>query len=378
MKLLAMVVLGTGVVWAISMAPLHNLPGEPAGLTSEIREEREAAAQAMCQQRAKIIKDLISLAATKVEPAPSDNQGFPQDGVWHDAKHLAILLLGDLRASEAVPALMENLCYRNPESTNMPRLELRYGGFAYPAARSLSKIGMPAVQPLLARLGVLTATAPEREICLWTLREILGEGLAKAQVEIAMEKAKTDAARANLKAALAAGIPWLAAGGIAAKPAGTDMARIEALNADVEAAQRKLGEAAQALIATAQDPSRPREERRQAIFILGKIKSPESVQFLIDNVSLRIPMSIALGDEEMAKSWPCCQALIEGEDWGMAKAVLDALGRPRSAEDVMHMAYVLERILSRPIALVAVDNMAKESTGALKENLAAVKAILTK
>jgi len=173
------------------------------GFREQSLEEREAVAETIRQERAKIINGLIQVAATKGEAAPPDTHGFPQDGVWHDAKHLAILLLGDLRASEAVSVLMKNLCYRNPESTNMPRLELKYGGFAYPAARSLSKIGMPAVQPLLARLSVLRETETEHRICTWTLKEILGERLAKVRLEMAVEEAKDDAARANLKAALA-------------------------------------------------------------------------------------------------------------------------------------------------------------------------------
>ena len=350
MKLLAMVVLGTGVVWAISMAPLHNLPGEPAGLTSEIREEREAAAQAMCQQRAKIIKDLISLAATKVEPVPSDSQGFPQVGVWHDAKHLAMLLLGDIRASEGVSVLVENTEYRVPKFLSkgyeLGRIE---GPGWHPAVESLIKIGMPSVDPVLEKLGSYPENCLGRRLCLVVLKGILGPKPAKVRLEIAVEEVKTDAARANLKAALGQLQPGQGA-----------------------------PEAAQALIATAQDASRPREERRQAIFLLAKTRTPESVQFLIDNVSLRIPMSIALGDEDMAKSWPCRRALIEDEDWGMAKAVLDALKAPRPAEDVMHMSYVLERILSRPLALAAVDCMERGSTGVWRDNLSAVKAILTK
>ncbi|HUX01607.1 MAG: hypothetical protein WBD63_12315 [Phycisphaerae bacterium] len=172
------------------------------GFREQSLEEREAVAQAIRQERANLVNDLIQLAATKSEAPTLDKDGFPQEGVWHDAKHLAILLLGDLRALEAVPVLMENIWYKNVESRELPSMIYRYGGEAYPAAKSLSKIGMPAVQPLLARLSVLRETEPERRICTWTLKEILGERLAKVRLEMAVEEVKDDAARANLKAAL--------------------------------------------------------------------------------------------------------------------------------------------------------------------------------
>ena len=175
---------------------------EAKAFQSQSREEREAIAETIRQDRAKIIQDLISVAAAKVKAPSSDGQGFPEDSVWHEPKHLAIQILGDLRATESVSVLMNNLGYYNPESTHMPRLELRYSGFAFPAAKSLSLIGMPAVQPLLARLSILQETATERRICLWTLKEILGERLAKVRLEMALEETKDDTARANLKAAM--------------------------------------------------------------------------------------------------------------------------------------------------------------------------------
>jgi len=196
------VTIGLGASLLLLGLGVAEKPFDVKVFREQSREEREAITETIRQERAKIINDLIQVAATKDEATPPDAHGFPQDGVWHDAKHLAILLLGDLRASEAVSVLMKNLCYRNPESTNMPRLEPKYSGFAYPAAKSLSKIGMPAVQPLLARLSVLRETEPERRICTWTLKEILGERLAKVRLEMAVEETKDDAARVNLKAAL--------------------------------------------------------------------------------------------------------------------------------------------------------------------------------
>lgn len=166
------------------------------------RQGRERTAQAIRDERTRVINDLIRVAATKEISPPEGAGGFPKDGVWHGAKHLAILLLGDLRASEAVPVLMRNLGYRNPEKTDLPRLRLKYSGFAYPAANSLSKIGVPAVPPLLEELKTLEEAEPKRAICIWTLKSILGKELAKSYLGMAIKEAEDDKSRGNLKAAL--------------------------------------------------------------------------------------------------------------------------------------------------------------------------------
>jgi hypothetical protein len=162
--------------------------------------------------------------------------------------------------------------------------------------------------------------------------------------------------------------------GAATEPAGLDATKPATWEAGVAAINDRLDQAAQALIALAQDASRAREERRQAIFLLGRIKSDQSVQFLIANVSLRLPVDVIMGDEDMAKMFPCQLALETDGDWNVAKTVLYALKTSRSADDVMRLTSVVERILSRPLAIVAVDNMAKGSSGVWKENLSAAKA----
>jgi len=175
-------------------------PLDTKAFQQQSREGREEAAKSVLQERADLVKDLIQLASTK-DDAPR-SPGFPQEGLWHSSKHLAIQLLGDLRASEAVPALLENMCYRNPERADLPGMIYRYGGEAYPAAMALSKIGMPAVQPLIARLSVPGVAASERTTCLWTMKAILGEKLAKAQLQMSIEETKETSAKAKLESAL--------------------------------------------------------------------------------------------------------------------------------------------------------------------------------
>lgn len=169
-----------------------------AGLTSRDLKEREQAAEAVHNEHTELIKRLIQLAAQKVE------RRFPDDPTssypWHDSKHLSLLLLGDLRAVEAVLVLLENLEYKNPK-TILVWEQLGIGGW-YPAAEALSKIGTPAVGPTIDKLGAYPPEARGNLICCWILREILGVRLARLRLQIAIEETKDEAVKTNLTAAL--------------------------------------------------------------------------------------------------------------------------------------------------------------------------------
>ena len=169
-----------------------------SGLTAENLKDREKVAEAIRNERAKLAKQLIELAAEKVEPLPSSDLRFVEYP-WHDSKYLAILLLGELRTVEALPVLLENLEYKNPR-----RLEGSYldtGGW-YPAAEALSKIGMPAVEPTIKKLGGYAQKNKGSELCCWVLKKILGVKLARARLQIAIEETRDPTVKKNLTAAL--------------------------------------------------------------------------------------------------------------------------------------------------------------------------------
>ena len=168
-------------------------------LTTENRKEREKAAEAIRNDHTELIKRLIQLAAAKVEPLPSSDPRFVEYP-WHDSKHLAILLLGDLRAAETVPALLDNLKYKNPRSL-VGGLLLDKGGW-YPAAEALSKIGMPAVGPMIDKLGDSAPNSKDSELCCWVLKKILGVKLARLRLQIDIEETRDEAVKNNLTAVL--------------------------------------------------------------------------------------------------------------------------------------------------------------------------------
>jgi HEAT repeat protein len=111
----------------------------------------------------------------------------------------AMLLLGELRAVEAVPLLVRCLTYEvYYKNTKRPQT----ADDLYPAVRALSDIGSPAIEPVLER--VAGADDPEvHRAAAAALRGILGQRRAHA---ILLQEAQANAsapARQRLRAAAA-------------------------------------------------------------------------------------------------------------------------------------------------------------------------------
>ena len=166
-----------------------------ADLTSENLKDREQTAEAIRNEHTELIKQLIQLAAAKIEPLPSSDLRFIEYP-WHDSKHLAILLLGELRATDGVSVLLDNLVYKNPKTLYVDE-PLDKGGW-HPAVESLSKIGMPAVEPTIKKLSSYEPKSKGSELCCWILKKILGVRLARLRLQIAIEETRDKAVRKNL------------------------------------------------------------------------------------------------------------------------------------------------------------------------------------
>ncbi len=175
-----------------------NAGVEDSCLLSEDLEERQAYLKTALELRDSQVSELIELASESVELLPAmepEEARYP----WRDSKHLAIVHLGDLRGSAAVQVLLDNLEYRNPRELAGSYLDV--GGW-YPAGEALAKIGMPAVKPVIEKLGSYSADSKGSEICCWILTKVLGAELAKVQVEMAIRDTRDEGARKNLEAAL--------------------------------------------------------------------------------------------------------------------------------------------------------------------------------
>jgi hypothetical protein len=120
---------------------------------------------------------------------------------WLSSKHLAVAVLGELRAEEGIPVLIGNLTYRvKPVFGGL--METRSVGAQFPAALSLARIGGPAVSAILGRLRS-TEDPLERHLCVWALMAMDGRDVARFRVEKAIKGCGPYTGwRANLEAAL--------------------------------------------------------------------------------------------------------------------------------------------------------------------------------
>jgi len=150
--------------------------------------------------------------------------------------------------------------------------------------------------------------------------------------------------------------------GIARAPAAIDLAKPDTWEADVARIKRDQDEIAKALISAIKDKERPIEERRKAVFLLGEVHSKESIDFLIQEVSLRLPMRVVFGDEDSVKETPCFYVLAHKGDWNTARAILYAVNVPKPPRDLLHLATVLETLLRKVVAVAAVDQMIEQET----------------
>ena len=168
-------------------------------LKSNNKKDRENVAESIRIQRKRLIEQLIELASQKVNSSPAKTSQ-DIDYISHHCKQLSLQLLGDLRASESVTVLLHNLEYQNP---NVVLISYYVGeGHQYTSAQALSKIGMPAVSPVVDKLGKYSEKEKGHSICCWIIREILGPRLGKIRLEMAIEETKDETVKKNLTAAL--------------------------------------------------------------------------------------------------------------------------------------------------------------------------------
>ena len=137
-------------------------------LDSESPEIRARVSAEILKRRDADIDALMQLLESKL--AGADRQGTVKD---------VMLLLGKLRAVQAVPLLVRNLTYEAfYKNTKRPQTT----GDLYPAVNALIDIGSPSLHPVLERLRseddpIVTRTGAV------VIRGVLGERLASAMVK---------------------------------------------------------------------------------------------------------------------------------------------------------------------------------------------------
>ena len=149
-------------------------------------KSRERQAEAILSARNEAIQSLMNTVRLAEQPGKGKQE--PQEGEFHSEKHIAIILLGGLRASEAVEVLLDNLLYRVPPAVwstrPIPAEEW------CPAAVALIRIGIPSVEPVLESLEA-TESDDVARLCTWVVVEILGKDLGRLKIQVRLAAAKS-------------------------------------------------------------------------------------------------------------------------------------------------------------------------------------------
>ena len=164
-----------------------------------------------------------------------------------------------------------------------------------------------------------------------------------------------------------------------------DKAKIDTTNpktweAAITGAQDHIREISAALISVAKDETRSNDDRRKAIFLLGRIENKESLNFLIENVALHVQMETIKGDDDELKETPCAYALWSTRSWKVAQAVFTSLEAPKSKRERIHLAGVLGSTLGNNLTLASIEEQLHRTprpiTTQRKENLEAIREYL--
>ena len=156
-----------------------------AGLESESPTVRaQASAEALARRQPDDIAAILAI----VEKYLSDEarQGTVKDNM---------LLLGKLRAVQAVPLLVRNLTY---EVFYKRTKRLQSTEDLYPAVQALIDIGQPSVRPVLARLAVEGGETLEKNGAT-TLHRILGRSGARELLLSEIAAARDEQTQARLR-----------------------------------------------------------------------------------------------------------------------------------------------------------------------------------
>lgn len=161
-------------------------------LKSASIQERDKAAGRIAAERKALIAALRSMACEE-DPTPLDLREF-------SAKCLAIRLLGDFRAEEAMEELFSNLKYEiEPHAVGYHWKDIWN---RYPAARSLVKIGKPAAhgaqECLLKSDDKLT-----REISVWIIVCVDGPETANFELTRMLDSGIPEPMKSRISAAIA-------------------------------------------------------------------------------------------------------------------------------------------------------------------------------
>lgn len=178
MKRIAVLCLILVVGSAIALHSAGGIQGAYSSVRSALLGEDPGEAMAAMARISRERSEAISALITITGKHDVDNS-------WNGVRHRAILLLGEMRAMEAVGPLSNNLAFV-PTGTIVTYEALPREAY-YPAALALSQIGTPAVKRML---GLISTSRDEqtRNLAAWVVLEAEGKEVAEFRLQKELEK----------------------------------------------------------------------------------------------------------------------------------------------------------------------------------------------
>ena len=164
----------------LTMAVSHARPvGPVSGLSASAPDQRRQAVDAVRQWRREVVGHLCGM----VEARASTDAEVEQ-------KREAILVLGQLKATEAVPVLVDNieLAVNGPFPVEGFEATLGYPG--RPCIRALADIGIPSIERIIGNLGKEPLGDRRLRMYAAVIRLVDGDENAVLRVQVALKTAK--------------------------------------------------------------------------------------------------------------------------------------------------------------------------------------------
>ena len=184
----ATVLLSVAFVIAVYAQASSEATDLTTGIRSESLAERNATAERLLSNRQAVIRSLLAIAEDETAKAKLWTQG-------PSVLNSTLVLLGELRADDAVPILIVNLSPRTGQEAKIDET-----GYS-PAAEALIRIGIPAAKQILVELR--KELDPQRlQACCMVLERIYTAPVASLVLTHEADGEKRTAESARLKKAL--------------------------------------------------------------------------------------------------------------------------------------------------------------------------------
>lgn len=125
------------------------------------------------------------------------------------------------------------------------------------------------------------------------------------------------------------------------------------------------------LIKIALDKNENNELRHLAIHEIGEINTNYSLEFLVENIELRISKDVIWGDIEMIMETPCFYELyIERKrNWNLIPIIFKEIKKSKTDNAIEFYSLVLEKNFGKKIVIAIAEFYKLEAKGFYKENI---------